>query len=118
MKKNFKKKVRALEGNLFDVLKFIYEFKAQHDYSPSIREMCAAIKTPMGVELSSSVCRYDLVSLRDMGYIHFLPREARTVHLTPLGKAFMQAHTLPERVNNKRSHVAALLQEVEELLPA
>lgn len=90
---------KTVEGNAFEILKFIHEFKETHDYSPSNREITMAIRTKFGYPLSLSVLHYHLDKLRTRwGYINFIPRQSRTVHLTSEGKAFVRAHLLPERI--------------------
>lgn len=91
--------VKPLDGNPFEILKFIYRYKLEHEYSPSNREIVEAIRTRKGASLSLSVLHYHLGRLKHKyGYINFLRRQSRTVHLTPAGKAFIKAHLLPDRI--------------------
>lgn len=74
------------------VLKFIYDYKQSHPYSPDVREIMAQVGMP-----STSVVNYHLDRLEEYGLISFLyiprgsnavrgaHRGARTVHLTPKG---------------------------------
>jgi repressor LexA len=66
----------------FAILRFLREFRAEHGYSPSIREIGA------GVEINSTfLIRYYLDGLVEARLITRNPRIARSVILTEKGTA-------------------------------
>lgn len=77
-------KASPLTKSQIAILDFLQTFLAEHKYSPSIREIMAAV----GVD-STSVMNYQLRKLVLSGYITFTPRIARTIQLT--GKEWVTA---------------------------
>jgi len=63
------------------VLDFIHTFKNSHDYSPSMRE----ISDGTGVRSPSQVASLSK-GLKALGLVDYVPRVARTIHLTDAGK--------------------------------
>ena len=78
------------------ILLFINEFKEARDYSPNIREICEAV----GVQ-SSSVAAYHIRELQGEGLLDYVPMQARTIHLTKLGKDLIKNLLLARRVEDK-----------------
>lgn len=65
----------------FAILRFLREFRAEHGYSASTQEICAAIQIN-----SNSLVQYYLTGLVDAGLITRSPRTARSVILTAQGE--------------------------------
>lgn len=102
-------KLKPLDGRAFQILMFIYNYKEAHDYSPSNREMCVAIQTTNSKPISLSVLNWHLKALRKKyGYLDYVPRQSRTVHLTREGKDFVAAFILPEKIKQAKMKIDQL----------
>ena len=60
------------------ILSFISAFWEEHNYAPTIREICGAV----GIS-SPSTARYHLVRLKERGIITFSEKTSRSVRLIP-----------------------------------
>lgn len=73
--------IEDTNGRPWRLLQAIHDFKQAHDYSPSYRDLMNAV----GIT-STGMLGFYCNGLRNLGYVDFIEKQSRTIHLTEKGK--------------------------------
>ncbi len=105
------------------ILRFLYSYSQNNGFYPTIREICEGTQTS-----STSVVKYHLEQLVELGYLNHSPRRSRSntlsqkayelLQVSPIGELRPEGHTaLEQEVRQLRLHIEQLKrshqQEIE-----
>jgi SOS-response transcriptional repressor LexA len=95
------------------ILRFVYHFRQQFGYAPTLREIAQALEIP-----STSMVNYYLSHLDEMNYIHRTSRASRSIRLLEAGYRAIgleQPHNLQTEINRLLTENQMLRERCERL---
>jgi SOS-response transcriptional repressor LexA len=98
-----------LSDRQYAILQFIYQYKTDHGFVPSIREICRAVEIS-----STSVVNYNMERLTAQGYLLRTPGKARAFALTGHARELFEEHYVTD-VGELREEIRLLRCENERL---